>query len=145
TQAQGGARESYRKVSMHDRNSARSDDITYAPMWTPPRQFTISRTTPTMTSGGTMSGLVERPRPLLRGHAAVQGKDGAGGEATFVARQKEDSGRDLLGGAQPAEELARRYGVSIVPGAIALQWMPSPTWSMAIARVSAATAPFEAQ
>jgi len=40
--------------------------------------------------------------------------------------------------------ISAKYGVSIVPGATALQRMPSPTWSMAMARVSAATAPFEA-
>jgi hypothetical protein len=41
-QAQDGASEGYREASMHSRNSARSNDITYAPMRAPLRQFTIS-------------------------------------------------------------------------------------------------------
>src|SRR5262249_24076869 len=45
---------------------------------------------------------------LLRGHAAVQGKDGAGGEAAFVAGKKQDAVRDLLRRAEPAEQLPRR-------------------------------------
>src|SRR5262249_51748131 len=49
-----------------------------------------------------------RPRALLRGHAAVQREDRAGGEAAFVAGQKQDAGRDLLGRAETAEELPRR-------------------------------------
>src|SRR5262249_54784979 len=44
---------------------------------------------------------------LLRGHAAVQGKDSPGGEAAFVAGKKQDAGRDLLRGAEPAEKLPR--------------------------------------
>src|SRR5262249_32662239 len=45
---------------------------------------------------------------LLRRHAAIQGKDGAGGESAFVAGKKQDAGRDLLGRAEPAEQLPRR-------------------------------------
>src|SRR5215471_13826881 len=51
---------------------------------------------------------LSRPRVLLRGHAAVQREDCAGGKAAFVAGEKQDAGRDLLGGAETAEELARR-------------------------------------
>src|SRR5262245_20081172 len=51
----------------------------------------------------------------------------------------------VAAGSALALRMSLKYGVSIVPGAIALQRIPSPTWSMAIARVSAATAPFDAQ
>src|SRR5262249_57530739 len=47
-------------------------------------------------------------RALLRGHAAIQREDRAGGEPAFVAGEKQDTGRDLLGRAETAEHLPRR-------------------------------------
>jgi hypothetical protein len=57
---------------------------------------------------------------LLRGHAAIQGKDRAGGEAAFVAGKKQDAGRDLLGRADTAEELPRRQRLARSVGVGAL-------------------------
>src|SRR5438132_14334863 len=48
------------------------------------------------------------PAFLLRGHAAVQREDGAGGEPALVAGEKQDAGRDLFRGAQASEQLPRR-------------------------------------
>src|SRR5436189_4141869 len=44
---------------------------------------------------------------LLRGHAAVDGEDRAGGEPAFVAREKQDAGGDLFRSAQASQQLAR--------------------------------------
>src|SRR5260370_22586073 len=65
-----------------------------------------SRKQPRHRAGRTRA--VSRPCGLLRAHAAVQREDRAGGEAAFVAGEKQDAGRDLLGCAETAEELARR-------------------------------------
>src|SRR5438445_13040575 len=65
-----------------------------------------SRKQPRHRAGRTRA--VSRLRALLRGHAAVQRKDRTGGEAAFVAGEKQDAGRDLLRGAETTEELARR-------------------------------------
>ena len=81
----------------------------------------------------------------MRGHPAINREDRAGREAAVVAGKKQNPGGDLVRGAEAADELpcrqrlARRrgigaalenvveIGVSIVPGATALQRMPSPT------------------
>src|SRR5947209_13108512 len=52
-----------------------------------------------------LRGLVQS---LLRGHAAVQGENRAGGKTAFVAGEKQDAGGDLLGCAEPPEQLPRR-------------------------------------
>src|SRR6266496_6603607 len=57
----------------------------------------------------------------LRGHAAVQREDRAGGEPALLAGEKQDAGRDLLRGAESSEQLPRRerlaHGIRI--GALA--------------------------
>src|SRR5207253_8646817 len=52
-----------------------------------------------------LRGLVQS---LLRGHAAVQSENRASGKTAFVAGEKQDAGGDLLGCAEPPEQLPRR-------------------------------------
>jgi len=81
-------------------------------------------------------------RPLLRGRAAVEREDAAGGEPALVAGKKQDAGGELCERAETAEQRRKRlaladgsapllrisskYGVSVVPGAMASQRIPSP-------------------
>ena len=90
--------------------------------------------------------------------AAVDREDRAGHE--LGGREVDDRVRDLLGRAEASHRLARAQRVERLagvldeashprrvdrPGQTALTRIPSPTWSIASARVSATTAPFDAE
>ena len=96
-------------------------------------------------------------------HAAVDGQRGPDGGGGQRAGQVRDRGRDLVGADQPPRSAGApagrpssrsgsgvasasrwTHGVSAVPGTTQLTRIPSPTWSAAMARVRASTAPLVA-